>query len=351
MKTTFEYTAARDIFEEPIFISLDDAPADISSVSANGAIFPASAVNGGIIAILSAKKGEALTLEFGTEECGVCNAIVDEKSDTVSLTIDGYDFAKYEYGSVFPKPHFGPINDNAGNSFTRCDRMHREHPHQRSIIVAIGDVNGVDCWNEPDETCGYVRNEEIYDVVSSSAYATFTAKNRWTNHAGELLMREDTRFTVYNQSEKCRTLDIEITFTASFGDVVFGSTKEAGPLGIRLCDSLRSDIGSGILSNSRGGVGENECWGKVAEWCDYHGNIDGIGEMGVTVFDNPSNERYPTAWHIRGYGLFAANNLHFKGGYTISAGESVTYKYRILFRREEMTAAETENRYEEYASH
>jgi len=349
MKTTFEYTAVRALREEPVFLKAAEVPADLTSVSANGKRFPAAPAEGGILAILTADKGETLILTPGTEDCGICTAEVDPDACVIALTTGNHRFADYVYGTEFPKPHLGPITDNSGNSFTRCDPMHKEHPHQRSIIIAIGDVNGVDCWNEP-ASCGYVRNEKISDVVSSAAYAAFTAQNRWTDHDGNPLMTEHTRFTVYNQSEACRMLDLAITFTADFGDVVFGPTKEAGPLGIRLRDELRADIGKGVLSNSRGAVGEGECWGKEAEWCDYHGCLDGIGEMGVTVYDNPSNERYPTAWHIRAYGLFAANNFHFKGGYTLKSGDSITYKYRILFRRSEMTQEELACRYEGYTA-
>lgn len=350
MKTTLTYKASRKLREEPVFLELSDALSNITSVSANGRVFPASPVKGGIIAILSADKDEELELSLGTAAYVGCKAELHAESSTVSLMSGEHCFATYAYGSEFPKPHLGPIADDNGNSFTRCERMHSEHPHQRSLIIAIGDVNGVDCWNEPKDTCGYVRNEEIYDIVSTPAYAAFTAKNLWTDHDGHPLMTEDTRYTVYAQSEVCRFLDVSITFTADHGEVVFGSTKEAGPLGIRLCDDLRADTGNGILCNALGGVGESECWGKEADWCDYHGKLDNIGEMGVTVFDHPSNERYPTAWHIRGYGLFAANNLYFKGGYTIPAGESVTYRYRIMFRRNEMTADEISARYKEYSA-
>lgn len=349
MKTTFEYTAPRTLREEPVLLRTQEVPDGLTSVSAGGKVFPASPAEGGILAILSAEKGETLVLEAGSELCGSCKAEVNAEASAVSLSANGFSFAEYVFAPEFPKPHLGPVTDNSGNSFTRCDRMHKEHPHQRSLIIAIGDVNGVDCWNEPAD-CGFVRNEKIYGVVSSSAYAAFTAKNRWTDHDGNPLMTENTRFMVYNQSEDCRTLDIAVTFTADFGDVVFGATKEAGPLGLRLRDELRADIGSGTLCNSRGGVGEGECWSKEAEWCDYHGCVDGIGEMGVTVFDNPTNERFPTAWHIRAYGLFAANNLYFKGGYTLNAGDSITYTYRILFRRKEMSAEEIAERYESYTA-
>ena len=73
-----------------------------------------------------------------------------------------------------------------------------------------------------------------------------------------------------------------------------------------------------------------------------------FGTMGIAAFDHPDNERYPTAWHVRDYGLFAANNLYFKGGLTIHGGDSLTYRFRILFHRAEMTADELAGKYAEY---
>ena len=350
MNKTFVFTAKRKITEEPVFFASDADMSGITSLYANGRFFPASPVDHGILAIISADPGETLNLTARSDYRGGCEADISSEDHCLRFKAGGFHFADYVFDPVFPKPHLGPIKDNGGNSFTRSDPMNKEHPHQRSLIIAIGSVNGVDFWNENHDACGFIRNDGIFDVVSSPAYAAFSARNRWTEKSGNHIMTENTRFIVYNQSDSCRMLDMRITFTADSGDVVFGATKEAGPLGIRVRDELRADIGQGVLCNSRGGIGEGECWGKDAEWCDYHGQLDGIGEMGVTVFDHPSNERYPTAWHIRSYGLFAANNFHFKGGYTLKAGESINYSYRILFRRRPMTSDDISAYYEDYAA-
>jgi len=45
---------------------------------------------------------------------------------------------------------------------------------------------------------------------------------------------------------------------------------------------------------------------KHADWCDYYGSIGGK-TVGIAMFDHPSNPRHPTTWHVRDYGLFAAN--------------------------------------------
>lgn len=355
-----------DIKEEPVLIPAEnhELPSGLRYLRCGKRYFPASVSPDGVIAIITAAAGEELELIAECDvssscDCETCQSIglpselgcaAIDSGKNVTLMIDGHIFASYEYSPILPKPHLGPILDNSGNSFTRCDPMNPEHPHQRSLIVAIGEVNDADCWNERDN-CGFVRSEEICNIVSSSAYAGFTAKNRWTAHDGTPLMTERTTFTVYNQSEECRTLDMTTTFTADYGDVVFGPTKEAGPLGIRVRDEMRADTGCGKLYNSNGQQGEPECWGKTADWCDYSADIDGIGKMGITIFDNPTNFQYPTAWHIRAYGLFAANNFYFKGGFTLSAGDSITYKYRILFRREDMDSDSINGKFAVYAAH
>ena len=341
---TIQYTPIRDLRAEPVYIKCAADCADITSLRWGDCVFPASPCKDGVIAILSGEKGVEMTLTAARDSIVPVQISEIPEEYKVSVSVGGAHFSDYVYDPAIYKPYFGQITDDKGNPFTRLDLTTREHVHQCSLIIAIGDVNGVDCWNEPAD-CGMIRNESVTDVVSAAAYGSFTANNRWTDHDGKSLMKESTRYTVYNQSDECRALDVEITFTADSGDVVFGPTKEAGPLGIRLVDALREDIGTGTLSNSWGGIGEKECWSRSAAWCDYAGSPEGVGVMGVTVFDNEKNERFPTAWHIRSYGLFAANNLYFKGGYTLKAGESITYRYRILFRRREMNRDELADRF------
>ncbi len=344
-------TPVRDYREEPVYLVPERgavSPRVRSAKTADGRVFPVSQYRDGVLAVLTAGRGEKLTLTLSAEPVGnEPAAVCDPAGHNVSVTVGGKPFGEYSFDPAVPKPFFGPVTDEAGHPFTRLDPTVKEHPHQRSVFVAVGDVNGIDCWNEVPGH-GYVRTEAVEKTVSASAYAEFCVRNLWTDHGGKPLLKERTRYTVYNQHEDCRALDLEITFTAEFGEVVFGNTKEAGPLGIRVRDGLRADIGCGRILNSWGGEGEEECWSRSAEWCDYAGVVPEVGFMGITVFDSERNERFPTAWHVRNYGLFAANNLYFKGGLTIPAGESLTYRFRILFRRRPMSAGEIADRFAVY---
>jgi len=175
-------------------------------------------------------------------------------------------------------------------------------------------------------------------------------------------MTDERLFKVYNTPENERLLDFEITLKAPENeDVILGDTKE-GSLGIRIAESMRltrgkNRPGEGHIIQSTG-VKDNATWGKRAEWCDYYGPVDGK-IVGIAIFDHPDNPRHPTYWHVRDYGLFAANpfGIHdFEkkpsgtGDMKIPAGKSVTFKYRIYIHQGNETEAKVAEKYKEYIS-
>jgi hypothetical protein len=153
-------------------------------------------------------------------------------------------------------------------------------------------------------------------------------------------------------------MDFEITLHASHGELTLGDTKE-GSMAIRLAPTLRlkGDVAKGHIVNSVGDR-DGETWGKRAAWCDYYGPLD--GEItGVAIFDHPDNPKHPTWWHVRDYGLFAANPFgvhHFEekpegtGDITIADGESLTFRYRFYFHKGDEKQAKVARQYKEYTA-
>lgn len=80
------------------------------------------------------------------------------------------------------------------------------------------------------------------------------------------------------------------------------------------------------------GINGGEVWGTRAKWMELYGSI-GDENISLVVCDHPSNLSYPTYWHARGYGLFAANPFGVKDftegkeelNYVIPAGEFITF--------------------------
>ena len=337
-----KFRAARRYVNEPVRIECPDLSWDVKSAVIDGRRFPAARLDIGgktyLCALVDAKAGDNV-MTVSDVLCGDCpegGIIKDE--NCAAVTIGGKPFTKYYFGSDLAKPYLGPVLSKDGISFTRLNFKEKEHPHQRSVFIAVGDVRlsgltpegkeGVDFWNEPAER-GVQAHKKLGTLYAMPSYMMISADNVWQNAEGVPMLDESRSFVFYPQDPSCRYIDVTVTFTAAYGDVKFGPTKEAGPLGVRVADGLRGDRG-GLMTNSWGAKTEKECWGRPAVWCDYSGEISGH-KLGVAVCDDERNERFPTTWHIRDYGLFAANNLYFRGGLDIPAGESLTYRWRLVF--------------------
>jgi hypothetical protein len=93
---------------------------------------------------------------------------------------------------------------------------------------------------------------------------------------------------------------------------------------------------SGMYTNREGLKGD-EIWGKRSQWACLNGKKDGE-TISIAIIDHPKNLGYPTYWHARGYGLFAANPLGqkvFSNGkeelnLTLKSGEKTVFRYRII---------------------
>ncbi|MFW5984767.1 MAG: PmoA family protein [Bacillota bacterium] len=269
-----------------------------------------------------------------------------QKEKKIDVNINNNYFTSYVYDSDIAKPYLGPIKTANGKSWTRLDFETEEHPHHRSLWVAIGDVNGNDFWNEPEGEYGKQRTQDFTRIQSGVNMGIIKTNNVWMNFKEEPLVDETREIYFYNISEKNKIIDLQIIFKANYGRVEFGPTKEAGPLGIRMSRPLRVDNGGKII-NSYGSFNEEECWGKRAEWCDYYGQIQDE-KMGIATFDNPDNDKFPTHWHIRDYGLMAPNNFYFIGGKTLKPDTTLKYNYRVYFHLGDTKKAGVRNQYQNY---
>ncbi|MEM9317013.1 MAG: DUF6807 family protein [Pseudomonadota bacterium] len=153
-----------------------------------------------------------------------------------------------------------------------------------------------------------------------------------------------------------RYLDISILADAQAA-VEFGDTKE-GCLGLRVASTLKVDAESGggqIVNNNNDRNGDT--WGKTGAWVDYHGPVNDE-TVGIAILNHPDSFRFPTYWHVRSYGLFAANAFGWRafrnapgedGSYTLAPGESLTFCYRVLLHRGDETEGNVRDAFIAYA--
>jgi hypothetical protein len=281
-------------------------------------------------------------------------------TDRVRIEVEGALFTEYRFGVDAPKPFLFPVLGPGGVPFTRSFPMAevageaRDHPHHRSLWFAHGSVGGIDFWLERPGVTGVIRHDALVET-SSGSIGVLRVRNRWTGPKGEPVCTDETEIRVSTQG-RSRLLDYAITFTAlPDKPLVFGDTKE-GTMALRLTPWLTPphkvkgvEVPSEArMVNSEGGSGAG-IWGQRAAWVSYSGKNAGR-TLGVSMIESVANPRFPTWWHARDYGLFAANpfgrhDFEAKkdeprlGEMVVPPGKSVTFRYRLVFHEGDAAAA------------
>ena len=208
-----------------------------------------------------------------------------------------------------PKPILFPLIGPTGDAYTRAYPMlavpgeDNDHPHQRSCWFTYGNVNGIDFWAEGAK-CGKIK--EIYRtiVTEGPVLARVVTQNDWLRPDGQRVCTDERTVTFYRIPES-RIIDFEFKIQAPDGPVTFGDTKE-GMFGIRVACSMDVARKTGGRITNAEGVTDLKAWGKASPWVDYVGPVK-QKTVGIAVLNHPASFRYPTNWHVRPYGLFAAN--------------------------------------------
>jgi hypothetical protein len=294
----------------------------------------------------------------------------DESARKVDVTIDGKPFTSYVWPTSLKKPVLYPLITDEGVTVTRGyplsprpdERV--DHPHHAGLWFNYGNANGFDFWNnsdaiKPEEQrakYGTIRQEKIVSTKSGADHGELVVDSIWQTGAGNDILKQRTRY-VFSKRKGARVIDETTTLTA-LDQVVFNDDKE-GLLGMRVASWLESpDEKGGIFMDASGkptkvdavpnstatgvyetseGVKGGKVWSTRGRWCTLTGNTGGK-TVTIAMIDEPKNPGYPTYWHARGYGLFAANPLGKsifdpKAAplkYSIEKGKSATFHYRVI---------------------
>jgi len=277
----------------------------------------------------------------------------------VAIKIDGELFTEYRTDEG-PKPFLYPLIGPTGVSYTRSFPMKevegekQDHPHHRSLWFTFGKVNGIDFWAEPKgKPFGKIKETSRKPLVQGPVLGRLHTTDDWLSPSGEKVCEDERVLTVYH-SRAGRVLDFDVKIKATVGPVEFGQTKE-GMFGVRVASSMDVTRKEGGKIVSSEGLTDEKAWGKPASWVDYSGPVDGQ-TVGIAILNHPSSFRYPTTWHVRTYGLFAANPFGGQdfgeaksAAYTIPKGQEVRFRYRVILHEGDADSAKIKQAFQAYA--
>lgn len=287
----------------------------------------------------------------------------DKKSNRLDIFLGKELFTSFHYQDERVKPYLWPLNADGEVGVSRDwpigeRNKTKDHPHHESFYTAYGDINDTDFWAFSSNK-GFQKTT-AGDRITGAAYSTIYSELTWHKEDGTPVVDEQRTYTFYNTPSEYRIFDLKTTLIAAHGDAKFDDTKEGGMATVRMNDDLREVGGSGTITNSEGGVGAGETWGKPAAWCDYSGSLDGVGNLGITIMDHPTSFRYPTHWHVRDYGLMGANAFGYSyfyektdstknGDLLLKKGESITFNYRIYIHKGDVNEANVAAQYANFS--
>jgi hypothetical protein len=297
----------------------------------------------------------------------------DAAGHSVAITAGGKPFTTFIYPDTLEKPVLYPVYAPDGQVVTRGFPIQPrtgepvDHPHHIGIWFNYENVNGLDFWNnsyaippEKKHLYGWIHVDSILAAKTlgsgQNTIGELVYKASWKDQQQHIILEEKTRF-MFSAYGKERTIDRITTLTA-MQDIDFADAKD-GLLGFRVTKELQipsntpgefvddkgnitkvaagnsPDINGNYLT-SEGKTGDS-AWGTRGDWCMLYGK-KGADTISIAIIDNPANPGYPTYWHARGYGLFAANPLGqkiFSQGrqtlnFHLNKGQSATFRYRIV---------------------
>ena len=316
------------------------------------------------------------------------DVVVREAERRVDVTVDGKPFTSYIWPTTIKKPTLFPVRSASGTAVTRGFPLEPrpgervDHPHQVGLWFNHGDVNGLDFWNNSDAIpaarapkMGAIVHRAVRGAQDGAGEGTLDVTMEWVDHQGKALLREETRF-VFRAGPGLRAIDRITTLTALGAPVTFTDNKE-GVLGMRVARALEQPAtqpeiftdASGhasavpVLDNdgvtgryrSSEGLEGDSVWGTRGRWTKLSGVVQGE-PVTLAILDHPQNPGFPTYWHARGYGLFAANPLGHKVfskgeeelNFRLAAGASTTFRHRVLILSGAATPEQIETHYRNF---
>ena len=330
---------------------------------------------------------------------------IKQDSDGLTISVGGDLFARYVTQSA-NKPYMWPIIGPTGKAMTRSFPMklidqeakeQRDHPHHRGLWFGHESAGlegwsyprsekkwnqitqkdralvGGDSWHEQATFDDYLKTPKRVRAGKRRPATLVSIKHREfkrldVNNERAIVVglcdhldRDGRRFLTeerkleFRANNETRSIDFQQIFTAADGPAVFEDRKDAG-IGIRVPASMAMDskLGGKVI-NSDGKL-IDKAWGQPAKWCDYHGPVDGE-HLGIAFLSHPESYRFPSRWHVREYGLFAANPFGMKsfdrqldnGIIKLNQDESLTLKHRLIFHMGDANTAKIEEAWQKYA--
>ncbi len=249
---------------------------------------------------------------------------------------------RFRFGKDSGRAYFHPICLADGTELTWDGPP--DHPWHHGLWFSWKFINGLNYWEEDRETGQSAGLRDIVDVRISQLpdySASINVVLDYHPPGKPVVLRERRIITVSAPGLDGRyRIDWVSRFQANEQDVLLDRTPIPGEKDGKswggyagLSVRIAKDISDWRVIDSEGHEGV-EGHGKSARWMDFAGRTADGRDVGIAMFDDPDNVRHPSPWFVIAdpkvpFGYFSPGIL-FDKPLTLSAGQTLTLRYRIL---------------------
>ena len=225
-----------------------------------------------------------------------------------------------------------PLYSPSGKVIT--DDFPAGHAHQHAIFTAWTSTTfkktSVDFWNQHSRKGTVEHDSKRMDFIQGPVISQITVFLRHKSLEFGEVLREKWTLTIY-PSDKYFLFDLESEQQNTSGDTLFLNKYHYGGLGFRGSkqwnrqDHTNFKNSWNILTSE--GIRDSSADATHARWVDAWGKVDGV-IVGTTVFNHPSNFRYPQALRVHPVMPYWAYSPVVDGAFYIAPGDVYKSKFR-----------------------
>ena len=211
------------------------------------------------------------------------------------------------------RPFIHPLKAPRGGPALTALRP-EDRPWESGVFTAHPRVNGIDFWSEK----GWVRSRGLRAVTQTAERVEIVSRSDWLTQrrGGRPLLEEEQRITVHAPTRPDRyAVDVEWRIKA----VVDVTLERADHGGLAFRAAAHRE-----RRHAQRGDDERHPWQSLS------GRFGpGRRRAGVALLDHPDNPGFPSTWRLDRQGLVNPS-ISAREPVSLDAGESITYRYRLL---------------------
>lgn len=290
-----------------------------------------------------------------------------------------WQFNHLRDGSERGTPYFHPLATLDGTVLT--DLHPDDHPWHRGLRFAWKKINGLDgYWSWPEGLESLPEDDGSTDVTAVKVAPGKDHSARFElelsyHPPGEPPALTEKRIISVSAPDKNGSYQIDwrSVFTAGPQGAILERTPIPGEpdgkpwggyAGMHLRVAKRENLTAWALLNSEGikiaskmdrdAVEQKksleQAHGKPARWLALTLDFTSGKRAGVTLFDHPGNLRHPAAWHVSSMPHELIQTPLFHGPYTLEAGKTLKFRFRIQVHSGEADKSLLENQWKDFES-